>query len=136
METVNQLENKVKELIIASLQKRIKGLGRIDDIYDNEDLLNNFWLTDIMALGFNESNFEAAAQDIYEIQKPLMGTLIPEKSIEDIRARVYLSYNRFASEVSAFERYVELRDIEPEEAVLFAVKEELQGIENGDFELF
>lgn len=136
METANQLENKVKELIIASLQKHIKGVGRIDDIYDNEYLLNNFWLTDIMALGFNESNFEAAAQDIYEIQKPLMGVLIPERSIEDIRARVFLSYNRFTSEVMAFERYVELRDSEPEDAVLFAVKEELRGVENGDFELF
>lgn len=131
----NQLENKVKELIKNSLQKHIKGLGEIDDIYDNDDLLN-FWLTDIMALGFNESNFEAAAQDIYEIQKPLMGALIPERSIEEIRARVFLSYNRFSSEVMAFERYVELRDSEPEDAVLFAVKEELKGIEDGDFEFF
>lgn len=135
MKTPNQLENRVNELIKESLQRHIKGFGRIDDIYDNDDLLN-FWLTDIMALGFNESNFEAAAQDIYEIQKPLMGALIPERSIEDIRARVFLSYHRFTSEVMAFERYVELRDSEPEDAVLFAVKEELRGIENGDFELF
>lgn len=136
METTNQLENKVKELIKESLQKHIKGLDRIDDIYDNEELVNNFWLSDIMALGFNESNFEAAAQDIYEIQKPLMGALIPERSIEDIRARVFLTYNRFGSEVMAFERYVELRNTESEDVVLFAVKEELQGVENGDFELF
>ena len=136
MKNYSNLEEQVKDLIRKSLYKHIEGFGRIDDIYSNDNLVNDIWLTDIMALGFNESNFEAAAQDIYEIQKPMMGTLVPVKSIEEYRARVYLTYNRFSSEVMAFERYVELRDTESEEAVLFAVREELEGVEEGDFELF
>ena len=136
MTNYSNLEEQVKDLIRKSLYKHIEGIGRIDDIYSNDNLVNDIWLTDIMALGFNESNFEAAAQDIYEIQKPMMGTLVPVKSIEEYRARVYLTYNRFSSEVMAFERYVELRDTESEEAVLFAVREELEGVEEGDFELF
>ena len=136
MTNYSNLEEQVKDLIRKSLYKHIEGIGRIDDIYSNDNLVNDIWMTDIMALGFNESNFEAAAQDIYEIQKPMMGTLVPVKSIEEYRARVYLTYNRFSSEVMAFERYVELRDTESEEAVLFAVREELEGVEEGDFELF
>lgn len=129
------MEKKVKDLIRASLYKHIKGLGPIDNILDNDELVNN-WLTDIMALGFNHQNPEAATRDIYELQEPMMGALIPLRSIEEMRARVYLTWNRFSSEVLAFERYVELRETEKEDAVLFAVKEELEMTEEGDFELF
>ena len=62
--------------------------------------------------------------------------LIPLKTIEDIRAKVYLTYNRFSSEAFAFEKYVELRESEKEDAVLYAVREELEMTEEGDFELF
>lgn len=132
----SQLEEKVKDLIRKSLNLHIAGLDNIDNMLDNQTLVNN-WLTDIMALGFNHQDLEAASQDIYELQEPLMEVgLIPLKTIEDIRARVYLTFNRFSSEAFAFEKYVELRDSESEDAVLYAVREELEMTEEGDFELF
>lgn len=131
-----KLEEKVKELIRESLNKHIQGHDQIDNMLDNDTLVNN-WLTDIMAIGFNHQNLEAASQDILEIQLPMMEIgLIPLKTIEDIRAKVFLTFNRFSSEAYAFEKYVELRDKEPEDAVLFAVREELDMTEAGDFELF
>ena len=48
----------------------------------------------------------------------------------------YLTFNRFSSEAFAFEKYVDLRDSESEDAVLYAVREELDMTEAGDFELF
>lgn len=132
----SQLEEKVKDLIRESLNLHIEGYDNIDNMLDNQTLVNN-WLTDIMALGFNHQDLEAASQDIHELQVPLMEIgLIPLKTIEDIRARVYLSFNRFSSEAFAFEKYVELRDSESEDAVLYAVKEEIDMTEAGDFELF
>lgn len=131
-----QLEEKVKDLIRESLNLHIKGHDNIDNMLDNHTLVNN-WLTDIMALGFNHQDLEAASQDIYELQVPMMEIgLITMKTIEDIRARVYLTFNRFSSEAFAFEKYVELRDSESEDAVLYAVREELDMTEAGDFELF
>lgn len=85
-----QLEEKVKDLIRESLNLHIEGQDNIDNMLDNHTLVNN-WLTDIMALGFNHQDLEAASQDIHELQVPLMEIgLIPLKTIEDIRARVYL----------------------------------------------
>ena len=131
-----QLEEKVKDLIRESLNPHIEGHDNIDNMLDNHTLVNN-WLTDIMALGFNHQDLEAASQDIHELQVPLMEIgLIPLKTIEDIRARVYLTFNRFSSEAFAFEKYVDLRDSESEDAVLYAVREELDMTEAGDFELF
>lgn len=131
-----QLEEKVKDLIRESLDLHIEGQDNIDNMLDNHTLVNN-WLTDIMALGFNHQDLEAASQDIHELQVPLMEIgLIPLKTIEDIRARVYLTFNRFSSEAFAFEKYVDLRDSESEDAVLYAVREELDMTEAGDFELF
>lgn len=131
-----QLEEKVKGLIRESLYAHIKGFDNIDNMLDNHTLVNN-WLTDIMSIGFNHQDLEAASQDIHELQVPLMEIgLIPLKTIEDIRARVYLTFNRFSSEAFAFEKYVDLRDSESEDAVLYAVREELDMTEAGDFELF
>lgn len=131
-----QLEEKVKDLIRESLNLHIESHDNIDNMLDNHTLVNN-WLTDIMALGFNHQDLEAASQDIHELQVPLMEIgLIPLKTIEDIRARVYLTFNRFSSEAFAFEKYVDLRDSESEDAVLYAVREELDMTEAGDFELF
>ena len=128
-----QLEEKVKDLIRESLNLHIEGQDNIDNMLDNHTLVNN-WLTDIMALGFNHQDLEAASQDIHELQVPLMEIgLIPLKTIEDIRARVYLTFNRFSSEAFAFEKYVDLRDSESEDAVLYAVREELDMTEAGDF---
>ena len=132
----SQLEEKVKDLIRESLNLHINRHDNIDNMLDNHTLVNN-WLTDIMALGFNHQDLEAASQDIHELQMSLMEMgLIPLKTIEDIRARVYLTFNRFSSEAFAFEKYVELRDSESEDAVLYAVREELDMTEAGDFELF
>lgn len=130
------MEEKVKELIRQSLFKHIKGHKDIDNVLSNDVLVNN-WLTDIMAIGFNHQQLEPAAQDILELQQPFMDSgMIPWRSIEEIRARVNLTFTRFATEAFAFERYVELRDSETEEAVLSAVREELEMTEEGDFEFF
>ena len=131
-----ELEERVKSLIAESLKKRIKGLGAIDNVVHNKVLLEQ-WIIDIMALGANELDFELASVEIYNKQVPMMEAgMLPILGIESYRARVLLSYNRFAEEVEAFGRYVELRDSEDEEAVLFAVRQELEGIEEGDFELY
>ena len=130
------MEGEVKEMIRHSIEAHINGKGSIDNVLSNGALVVG-WLTDIMALGFNHQDFEAASQDILELQQPLMDCgLMPQKSIEDIRARVFLTYNRFSSEVLAFEKYVDLRDKEAEAVVLRAVREELDQTEDGDFELF
>lgn len=126
------MENIVKELIKKSLNKRIKGRGNIDTVLSNSALVD-CWLTDIMALACNDSNVENAVNAVYELQKPLMGTVIPEKSIEDYRARIFLSSNRFSDEIFAFQKYVELKDSASEEVVVWKVKEELEGVEEGDF---
>lgn len=126
----------MKDLIRESLNLHIEGHDNIDNMFDNNTLVDN-WLTDIMALGFNHQDLEAASYDMYELQMPLMEIgLIPLKTIEDFRARVYLIFNRFSSEAYAFEKYVDLRYSESEDAVLYAVREELGMTAAGDFVLF
>jgi hypothetical protein len=120
-------ESKVKEMISVSLTKRIDGIDRVDPIYDNYALLNR-WLTDIMAIAYNDYDINLAANDIFEIQSSIGNNL----SLEDFRGRVFLTSNRFPNEIEAFKRFLELKDSEAHETVLFAVKEELEGISNGD----
>ena len=121
------MEKEVKRLIRKSLNKRLVGHDEIDTILTNDALVDK-WLTGIMALGYNDCDVEKAAQDIYEMKSALLG----EISIEDIRALVYLVNYRFAEEIMAFTRYVELRN-EDESKILSAVKEELDLVEKGDF---
>lgn len=124
------MEEKVKELIRVSLLKRLNGHGNIDNISSNATLIEH-WVTAIMALGYNDNEIEAASVDINEIQASFMGVF----SIEDTRAFVFLVQNRFPDEIAAFVKYVELRDSKSEEVVLYAVKEELEYVESGDFML-
>ena len=126
------MEQIVKELIKESLEKRIKGHENIDTVLSDAALIDG-WLADIMALGYNNSNVEKAANDVYELQKPLMEILMPEKSIEDYRARLFLSNNRFCDEIFAFQKYVELKNTSSEKVVIKKVKEELVAVEEGDF---
>jgi len=126
------MEQIVKELIKKSLTKRLVGHGEIDTMLSNHTLVD-CWLTDIMALGYNDSNIEKAVADIYELQKPMMGVFMYEKSIEAYRAQLFLSSNRFTDEIFAFQKYVELRDTASEEVVIWKVKEELENVEEGDF---
>ena len=121
------MEKEVKRLIKESLYKRLVGHDEIDTIFNNDAMVEK-WLTGIMALGYNDSDVEKAAQDIYEMKSALLG----EISIEDIRALVFLVNYRFAEEIMAFTRYVELRN-EDESKILSAVKEELSLVEEGDF---
>jgi hypothetical protein len=121
------MEKEVKRLIKESLYKRLVGHDEIDTIFNNEALVEK-WLTGIMALGYNDCDVEKAAQDIYEMKSALLG----EISIEDIRALVFLVNYRFAEEITAFIRYVELRE-KDEAKVISAVKEELNLVEEGDF---
>ena len=88
------------------------------------------WITAIMALGYNDSDVELAAQDIYEMKSSLFG----EISIEDIRALVFLVNYRFPEEVMAFTKYVELQEKE-DSVIIYAVQEELNYVEEGDFVL-
>ena len=121
------MEKEVKRLIKESLYKRLVGHDEIDTIFNNEALVEK-WLTGIMALGYNDCDVEKAAQDIYEMKSALLG----EISIEDIRALVFLVNYRFAEEIMAFTRYVELRN-EDDSKILSAVEEELSLVEDGDF---
>lgn len=121
------MEKEVKRLVKESLYKRLVGHDEIDTIFNNEALVEK-WLTGIMALGYNDCDVEKAAQDIYEMKSALLG----EISIEDIRALVFLVNYRFAEEITAFIRYVELRE-KDEAKVISAVKEELNLVEEGDF---
>ncbi|MCR5192426.1 MAG: hypothetical protein K6D59_03890 [Bacteroidales bacterium] len=125
------MEEKVKDLIRGSLNKRLVGHGNIDNIYSNSELVEQ-WLTRIMALGFNQCKIEPAAKDILEIQI----NLIPNRSIEAIRAELFVAIERFGSEINAFLQYVRLRDTQPEEVVLRKVQEELQDVEERDFYYF
>lgn len=119
-----EVESQVKNWIILSLVNRLEGWDAIDNIHSNNELIQQ-WVTDIMALGFNGGNVEDAANDIADLQ--------PGKSIEDIRARVLLSFNRFGEEVAAFQSYVECRDEDDDETIIKKVREELEGVELGDF---
>ena len=125
-----EVEAMVKQLIRESLEKRIEGRDHIDNIHDNNTLVTN-WITDIMALGFNNCDVDAAAYDIYEVQLPLFG----EQSIEELRARLFFSLNRFSDEVMAFQTYVEKRDTFDDVLILRKVSEILEDIESGDFML-
>lgn len=62
----------------------------------------------------------------------MKSALFGEISIEEIRAFVYLVNYRFAEEIMAFTRYVELRN-EVDSKILSAVEEELNLVEEGDF---
>jgi len=130
----SELEEKVKGLIRESFTKRIAPRGQIDFDLTNENLIER-WLTDVMAIGFNNDDLDLAAKDIYEIQKPREQALKMPIILENIRDRVYRSADRFGSEVEAFKRYIELRETEPEEVVLFKVREELSDIEEGEFDV-
>lgn len=125
---MEELEEQVKELINESLRKRLIGKGNIDTINSNETLIIN-WLTAIMALGYNNYEIEPASKDINELQEQIYGPI----SIEDTRAFVYLASARFPNEVSAFIKYVELRNIEEISVVLYEVKQELADVEEGEF---
>lgn len=122
------MEEKIKDLIRQSLKKRLRGHEAIDTIIPNDSLIEH-WVTAIMAIAYNDNDLELASQDINEIQEKMYGPI----SIEDTRAFVFLSSNRFPDEIAAFEKYVELRDSESEDAILYAVKEELSYVESGDF---
>ena len=121
------MEKEVKLLIKESLYKRLVGHDEIDTIFNNDAMVEK-WLTGIIALGYNDCDVEKAAQDIYEMKSALLG----EISIEEIRALVFLVNYRFAEEVTAFTRYVELRE-KDESEIISAVKEELNLVEEGDF---
>lgn len=122
------MEGEVKKLIRESLYKRLVGHDEIDTILDNNALVER-WITAIMALGYNDSDVEQAAQDIYEMESSISG----EISIEDIRALVFLVNYRFPEEVLAFTKYVELCEKKAEAVVISAVEEELSYVEEGDF---
>ncbi len=67
-----ELEEKVKELIWESLQKRIAGLDQIDPMLDTDKLISR-WQTAVMAIGFNAGDLNLAAMDIYQREKPSEG---------------------------------------------------------------
>ena len=123
------MEEEVKRLIIDSLNKRLVGHGDIDTVYPNHVLIEK-WLTAIIALGYNDSDTELAAQDIYE-----MKSMLDDVSIEEIRAFVSLVNFRFPEEIMAFSKYVEQHEEEEESVVISAVKEELSYVEKGDITL-
>ncbi len=130
MQEIREHEEAVKSLIRKSLQKRLEGKECIDPALTNSNLVER-WLNDIMAIGFNDDDLEAAARDIYESMKPLEGVTIPLVLLEDIKGRVFWSSNRFFDEIEAFKAYVELRKTASGEILLHEVKKALSMVESG-----
>lgn len=124
------MEETIKQLIRDSIEKRLEGFDDIDNLLPNHTLIDR-WITDIMTIGFNNGDIEAAAQDIFEMQS----VFNPDVSIEDLRARLTLSSSRFTDEILAFQTYVEMRDDSPEEKIIKAVKKDLKPVEPGEFML-
>lgn len=122
------MEEIVKQMIIDSLEKRLKGMDNIDNIYSNDALVKR-WLTDIMALGFNNCDVNIAALDIFDIQSEYDQML----SIEDLRARVSLTLNRFGEEAAAFMKYSEMHGIIDDDALLASIQDDLDLVEEGEF---
>ena len=110
------MEEKVKKLIKESLNRRLVGHGDIDTIYPNHVLIER-WLTAIMALGYNDSDTELAAQDIYE-----MKSAFSEVSIEEIRAFVNLVNYRFPEEIMSFTKYAEMHEENEDSTVISSVQ--------------
>lgn len=121
------MEAIVKQMIKGRLEKRLLGHDDIDNQLTNNALIDR-WLTCIMALGRNNSDVEAAAQDILKVQSMLF-----DISIEDIHARVSQVLCRFGDEVAEFSKYVELRDTADDDTIREAVEEELDWVLEGDF---
>lgn len=124
---MDTLEYKVKVLIKNSLNKRIAGLGDIDNITPNEVLIEH-WMTAISVLGKNDENVELAAEELNTIQ-----SIFGPTSIEDTRAFLFLASNRFSEEIAAYCKYLELKDDEQESIVLHEIRELLEFIEEGEF---
>ena len=129
-ENKKYIKGKVKNLIKKSLEKRLEGWDNIDQTLFNSTLIKR-WLIEIMALGNNDDNVEAAAHYIFKNYK--RGELDNERCLDDCRASVFLCYNRFTDEISAFKKYLELKDKESEKVIIYAVKEELESVESGSF---
>ncbi len=126
----NEIEGIVKDLIRESLEKRLEGMGPIDNILNNSALIER-WLTDIMVLGYNHGDIEAAVKEVYEVQYPFVG----EQSFEELRNRLYLSSNRFWDEIMAYQSFADhLGELE-EEDILALVEKWLEPVEPGDFML-
>ena len=118
--------DQVKQMILASIRKRLVGWDNIDNLMSKEDLIKQR-MTDIMALGFY--NYEViAAKDIFDLP-----SLFGQVSIEDLRCRFCLSLNRSGGEIAAFQKYVELRESADEEEIREAIAEELENVMEGDF---
>ena len=130
---IQEVEKELKQLILDSILKKLEGFDNVDPEIDNYSLAKDRWTTEIMALGYNNHNIEAAAMDIYELQKPLMGVLIPERLFEDYRASLFLCQNRFSEEIFAWAKYMEIRENSTYEQILDAVKEKLEDIDEGSF---
>lgn len=134
MNGYSEIEEKVKTLIRECLHRRLVGWENVDPDLDNSSLVER-WLTDIMAIAFNDQDLAKASLDIFEFQKPLEGITTPQVLLEDIRGRIHLSSDRFPDEIEAFMKYIELRGKESEEVILFKVREELQYVDDGGFHL-
>lgn len=124
---MDTLEDKVKVLIRDSLNKRIVGLGAIDNITSNETLIEH-WMTAISVLGKHDENVELAAEELNAIQ-----SIFGPASIEDTRAFLFLASNRFCEEIAAYCKYLELKDDEQESIILHEVRKELEYVEVGEF---
>lgn len=120
------IENKVRELIKASFRKRIDGLGEIDNLRTNDDLIEH-WMAAVAILAANNEDVEQAAIQLNGLQ-----SIFGEASIEDSRAFIFLISNRFSEEIAAYSRFLELKDDEPESVILFELKKELEYIEKGE----
>lgn len=126
----SEIEEIVKDHIRGSLEKRLEEMGPVDNILSNSALIER-WLTDIMVLGHNHGDIEAAVKEFYEVQQPFVG----EQSLEGLRCRLYLSSNRFWDEIMAYQSFTDHLGEWGAEDIISHVEKWLDPVEPGDFML-
>ncbi|MCB0501300.1 MAG: hypothetical protein KDD32_01350 [Bacteroidetes bacterium] len=92
------LETTVKELIKDSISSKINDTDIKERGFARFDVIASF-LSDIMALGYNNNSKELAADDIWELQSQMPWT---NTNRDAILRRVGISADRFQTEVDSF----------------------------------
>ena len=92
------IEDIVKNLILEKINSKITDIDIKSRGVSKSDVAQSF-LTDIMALGYNNSSKELAAKDIWKLQSQMPWTNIKKS---DILNRINVSATKFKIETDCF----------------------------------
>ena len=126
-----RMEEKVKKLIIESLNRRLEGWGEIDNLYPNEELVKR-WITVILVLGRNKQDISKTAWELYKTEPQ---PYINYNSIEEIRALVRLVEERLLEEIWSYSIFLNDCDGLSEKEIMEKIEEPLSYISSGDLNL-